>query len=154
MLDQAFGTSFTQTDWEHALGGTHVVVVAGGAEVLCHAAVVERVLEVNGDPVVTGYVEAVATHPDHRREGHASRVMGAVNQLIEERFAMGALSTDRHTFYERLGWERWQGPSHVRRGVELIRTPDEDDGIMVLRCGQILETSLPIACAARSGDDW
>ena len=48
------------------------------------------------------------------------------------------------------------GPAFVRDGTDLTRTPEEDGGIMVLRFGPSLEFDLeaPIACEARSGDDW
>ncbi len=69
---------------------------------------------------------------------------------------MGALSTSKQRFYERLGWERWLGPTFVRRGGGVVRTPDEDDGIMVLRFGASREVdrTAAISCEARSGDDW
>ncbi|MEO7397548.1 MAG: hypothetical protein ABIW84_03185 [Ilumatobacteraceae bacterium] len=59
-------------------------------------------------------------------------------------------------FSERVGWERWRGPTFVRRDDILVRTADEDDGIMVLRYGAMAECrlTLAISCAARAGDDW
>jgi hypothetical protein len=61
-----------------------------------------------------------------------------------------------HGVYERLGWERWRGPTYVRRGADLVRTEDEDDGVMVLRFGPSagLDLTAPIACTERGGDDW
>ena len=46
--------------------------------------------------------------------------------------------------------------SAERSGDGLIRTLDEDDGIMVLRFGSSAEIDLSasISCEARSGDDW
>lgn len=75
---------------------------------------------------------------------------------IRTGFDLGVLSTEHHSFYERLGWERWQGPTFVIRNRKRTRTPDEDDGIMVLRFGPGAELSLrdPIACWSRRGDDW
>jgi hypothetical protein len=63
---------------------------------------------------------------------------------------------DADRFYERLGWERWQGPTFVRRGEALVRTEEEDDGIMVLRPGPGVRIDLraSISCEARAGDDW
>ena len=60
-------------------------------------------------------------------------------------------------FYERLGWERWQGPTYVRTAVgELHRTEEDDDGVMVLRTGPTADLDLtgPLACEERPGDDW
>ena len=71
-------------------------------------------------------------------------------------YQLGALSTGEHRFYERIGWERWQGPTLVRAGGELIRTPDEDDGIMVMRFGSStgVDLSAPIVCDVRPGEVW
>jgi aminoglycoside 2'-N-acetyltransferase I len=80
----------------------------------------------------TGYVEAVATAPDLQRRGHGTAVMSEVNAYVAEAFEIGALGTGSHGFYERLGWQTWRGPSHVRRDTGLERTPAEDGYILVL----------------------
>ena len=155
LLLAAFGPDFSDEDWEHALGGWHVVVAEGGA-VRSHAAVVPRRLEVDGRFLRAGYVEAVATHPARRREGLASSAMAELSRVLAGAFELGALSTSAHEFYRRLGWERWRGPTYVRDGARLVRSPDEDDGIMVLRFGatQDLDLTGPIICEARRGDAW
>ena len=88
--------------------------------------------------------------------GLGTTVMEPIGALIAEHFELGALSTSAHGFYERLGWERWQGPTFVRHPDGQIRTPDEDDGIMVLRTDATISIDLTvsIACEARPGDDW
>jgi len=82
--------------------------------------------------------------------------MGEATDLVRRHFEMGALSTGLHGFYERLGWERWQGPTFVRQGSEAIRTADEDEGVMVLRLGPSrgVDLNAPISCERRPGDDW
>lgn len=155
LLDDAFGGHFTDDDWEHTRGGWHVVVVDGGV-VVSHAAVVPRVIHVADRPLSTGYVEAVATAPGGQREGLGALAMGELATVLRREFEMGALSTGLHEFYGRLGWERWRGPTFVRTGPETIRTPDEDDGVMVLRFGpsRDIDLAAPISCEARPGDDW
>ena len=155
LMDRAFGGDFTDDDWEHSVGGLHVVAVDGTA-VVAHASVVRRRLDVGGRSFDTGYVEAVATAPDRQGLGFGTAVMRRAADLIPAHHELGALSTGEHHFYQRLGWERWMGPTFVRDGNELIRTPDEDDGIMVLRFGSSADLDLgdPIVCEARSGDDW
>ncbi len=155
LLDRAFDGEFTDADWEHSLGGFHVVAGHGGRPV-AHAAVVPRVIEASGEAFHTGYVEAVATDPDHRSQGLGTAVMQEVADLIRQHFDLGALSTGAHWFFERVGWERWQGPTYVRAGEELVRSPDEDGGVMVLRFDASAGVDLagPIACEARPGDDW
>jgi aminoglycoside 2'-N-acetyltransferase I len=155
LLEEAFEGDFSDEDWEHALGGWHVVVEDGDA-VVSHAAVVPRILEVAARPVCTGYVEAVATAPERQREGLGSLAMTEISEVVRREFAMGALSTGDHRFYEQLGWERWQGPTFVRHGSTLIRTEEDDDGVMVLRFGpsEDVELIAALSCESRPGDDW
>jgi aminoglycoside 2'-N-acetyltransferase I len=154
LMDAAFGDRFSDDDWDHALGGTHVLAIERG-QVLAHAALVPRMLEVDGSPVWAGYVEAVATLPGRQGEGLGSLVMAEIAVVLRETYDLGALSTSRHAFYERLGWERWRGPTYVRAG-DLVRTEDEDDGVMVLRFSPRAEVNLTssITCESRPGDDW
>ena len=154
-MDEAFAERFDGTDWDHALGGHHVLVTEG-EDVVAHAAVVPRDLHVDGRPFRTGYVEAVATAPFRRRRGLGSLAMAAADAVVREHHELGALSTGSPAFYARLGWERWRGPTFVRSGDDLVRTPDEDDGIMVLCFGPSTAVDLAgsLSCEARSGDDW
>jgi aminoglycoside 2'-N-acetyltransferase I len=146
---------FTEDDWEHALGGIHVVLEIDGRFV-SHASVVERELHVAGRPLQTGYVEAVATDPAHQGRGHGTIVMRDVNAHIRGRFELGALGTGLHHFYERIGWVRWRGPTSVRTRDGLVRTPDEDGFILVLRTPSSpdLDVTAPINCEWRPGDVW
>ena len=155
LMDSAFEGDFADEDWEHSLGGWHVTASDAGV-LVSHAAVVERTLWVGERAIRTGYVEGVGTDPARDGQGFGSAVMSPINEIIEAEFELGALGTGRLSFYERLGWERWQGLSYVRRGDELVRTPDDDGWIMVRRFGATadLDLTLPIACEERSGDDW
>lgn len=155
LMAAAFDGRFDADDWAHALGGTHLIVRHDGV-LLAHAAVVPRALDVDGLPFRTGYVEAVATAPQQHGRGLGTAVMTAAGELVRSAYELGALSTGRPAFYERLGWERWAGETWVREGTRLERTPDEDDGILVLRTGPSADLSLTgaIACEARTGDDW
>lgn len=155
VLDEAFGGEFSDDDWAHTLGGWHCVVVDGG-RVVAHAAVVPRTIHVGSRPLRCGYVEGVATRPDAQGHGHGSRAMEAATVIARREFEIGVLSTDRHGFYERIGWQRWQGPSHVIEDGERRRTEDEDDGLMALAGTVEAELVLtdPIACESRPGDDW
>jgi aminoglycoside 2'-N-acetyltransferase I len=159
MLAAAFGSDeeerFTDDDWGHALGGVHFVLGIDG-EIVAHASVVERELRIDGRPLRTGYVEAVATAPDHQGAGLGSLVMEDVVSFITERFELGALGTGRHSFYERLGWQTWRGPSSVRTPDGSRRTPDDDGYIMVLPTPSSPSFDLagPISCEWRPGDVW
>lgn len=151
----AFGERFSDDDWRHAAGGWRAILLDGATPV-AHAAVVERDLDVGSRSVRAGYVEAVATRPGSAGRGAGSVVMTSLAEVIRAQFEMGALSTSRRSFYARLGWESWRGPSSVRHGASVVRTPEEDAGLMVLRFGVSNDVDLtwPITCDTRTGDDW
>ena len=149
------GDGFTEDDWAHTTGGVHVVL-DDGAEILAHAALVERRLVVDGHPLRTGYVEGVATAPARQGHGFGTLVMREVGSVIAEAFEFGALSTGRARFYERLGWRRWTGPTSVDTPTGLVPTPDDDGGILYLVTPQTpaVDPDGPITCDARPGDPW
>jgi len=159
LLDLAFGPdedeAFTDSDWLHSIGGRHFVLDVEG-EIVAHASVVERWLNVDGRPLLTGYVEAVATAVPHQGLGYGTRVMHDVGSYIAEGFELGALGTGSHHFYERLGWRRWRGPSSVRMADDEQPTPDDDGYIMVLPTASSpdLDLAAPISCEWRPGDVW
>ena len=155
LVDEAFEGDFSEEDWAHTVGGWRVILLDGDVPV-AHAAVVPRVLWVAERQFRAGYVEGVATHPAQQHEGLGSLVMARATEVVRERFELGALSTGSRAFYERFGWEPWRGPSFVRDATELIRTADEDDGVMVLRFGSStgIDLAAAIVCQRRSGDDW
>ena len=161
LMAAAFGDDpddrFEDADWEHALGGRHVLLVAART-VIGHAAVVPRRLWIAGQAVATGYVEAVAVRPDAQGRGHGSHLMTAVGEHIRSAYELGALGTGRHAFYERLGWRTWQGPTSVRTADRERRTPDEDGYVLVLPTPTTpiapLDLGAPIACEWRPGDVW
>jgi aminoglycoside 2'-N-acetyltransferase I len=156
VMDAAFDSDFTEDDWLHALGGWHALIDDGDL-IVAHGAVVPRTLYVSGQPVRAGYVEAVAVLPSRQRTGLGTAVMQALTDLTRHEFDLGALSTGEWSFYQRLGWERWQGATwvHTRDG-RLMRTADEDEGIMVLRCAAShdLDLTADIVCEERPGDSW
>lgn len=143
------------TDWEHTIGGIHVVDEAGGV-LVAHASVIERTIEVDGRPFAAGYVEGVATAPERQGAGHGTAVMARVGELIRERYELGVLGTGALHFYERLGWEHWRGRAYARRAAGLERTLEDEAWLMILRTGPSATIALDgsIACDERPGDDW
>lgn len=147
--------SFTADDVAHAMGGIHWTAEAGGL-IVGHASVVPRILEADGRPLATGYVEAVATLPAWRRQGIASHLMTLADSHIAESFELGALSTGTPALYAGLGWERWLGRTWVRTADGLVRTEEEDDGVMILRTPltPVLVLTGSLSCDWRPGDCW
>jgi aminoglycoside 2'-N-acetyltransferase I len=159
LLVAAFGKDdagrFADDDWENATGGLHFVLDAEG-EIVAHASVVEREIHIGDRALRTGYVEAVATAPGRQGAGFGTVVMNAVASYIRDGFELGALSTGRHRFYERLGWRTWTGPSFVRASDAMQPTPEEDGSILVLATSTTppLDRAAPISCDWRRGDVW
>ncbi len=146
---------FTDIDFMHATGGMHWLSQLDG-RVVSHASVVERTLYLDQHATRTGYVEAVATAPSAQGRGYGSTVMRSVAEYIRSTFELGALSTGRHSFYERLGWSRWRGPTSVLAGERRIQTDEDHGGILVLvtPTSPALDLDGPITCDWRDGDVW
>ena len=82
-------------------------VVAEGGHILSHAAVARRELRENGCVLPISMICAVATDPEHRRRGAATRIMEDATEAMAARGdAFGLLWTGpARDFYRRLGWE-------------------------------------------------
>ncbi len=147
--------AFSDDDWDHAVGGIHAIDEIDG-RIVAHGSVVPRVLEIGGRPIRTGYVEAVAVSPARQGRGHGTAVMRALDEIIRRDDELGALGTGEFHFYERLGWERWPGPTGFRTDGGVRRTPDDDGYVMVLRTPStpIFDTTALITCDWRAGDVW
>jgi aminoglycoside 2'-N-acetyltransferase I len=154
LLFEAYDGDFSAEDWGHTTAGWRVVVFDGEVPV-SHEAVVPRDIQIAPRTFRTGNVEGVATPAERRPEGLGALAQVHATSLVQSTFEMGALSTGSPDFYQR-GWERWRGPSFVRTGAALVRTADEDDGLMVLRFGPsaAIDLAASIVCERRSGDDW
>jgi aminoglycoside 2'-N-acetyltransferase I len=153
----AFGGRFDEHDWEHAIGGVHLLALEDDAPV-AHGAVVPRVLVAGERALATGYVEGVATREDRRGLGLATLVMAEAGKVVEEGYELGALADGSRIpgFYQRLGWETWQGPTWAAGPGGPVRTAEEDGSILVLRTPATGELDLawPLRCDWRAGDVW
>jgi aminoglycoside 2'-N-acetyltransferase I len=158
LLDAAWADdsgAFTEEDWDHAVGGVHLIIEEG-EDIVAHASVVERDLYTGRHRLTTGYVEAVATRPTYRGRGHGTALMREAGGYIDRTFQLGALDTGVPAFYERLGWVVWRGPTFVRTGGGLVRT-EEEDGLVLVRLTPTspkLDLSAAISCDWRPGDVW
>jgi aminoglycoside 2'-N-acetyltransferase I len=157
LLFGEFGERFTEDDWDHALGGVHVLALEG-RELVGHGAVVPRVLVTGERALPTGYVEGVATRGDRRRQGLARLVMAEAARVVKAGYQLGALSDGSGIagFYQRLGWEAWQGPTFVAAPGGLVRTAEEDGSLLVLRTPTTgdLDPTGSLVCDWRPGDVW
>ena len=156
LLDRAFDGGFTDHDWEHALGGLHVLVVDGGIPV-AHAAVVQRRFRHDDRTRRGGYLEAVAVHPRWRGRGLATAVLGPAERIIDHAYELGALSASAAArgLYLARGWLPWQGETWALSPSGPVRTADEDESTLVrIVPGTALHLTGSLACDWRDGDVW
>jgi aminoglycoside 2'-N-acetyltransferase I len=155
MVTEAFAGDFTETDWEHALGGMHALIWDHGA-IIAHAAVVQRRLFYRGSALRCGYVEGVAVREDWRGRGLVNALLDGVEQVMRGAYQLGALSsTDRaRGLYNSRGWLPWGGPTSVLAPTGPTRTPDDDGSVFVLPVDVSLDTSAELMCDWRAGDVW
>ncbi|WP_433790180.1 GNAT family N-acetyltransferase [Actinoplanes sp. CA-252034] len=154
LLDLAFDGRFDDHDWDHALGGLHLIVARDGRPV-AHGAVVQRRLLLDGRALRCGYVEAVAVHPGRRGQGLAAAVMTEAERLIDGGYDLGALSASERGrgLYLSRGWLPWPGPTAVLSPGGLLRTPDDDGSTLVRPTGDLPLTGT-LTCDWRDGDVW
>jgi aminoglycoside 2'-N-acetyltransferase I len=155
LLVDAFDGGFSDRDWDHTLGGVHALVWEG-RDLVGHGSVVQRTLLHHGGAFRTGYVEGVAVRADRRGRDYGATIMDALERVIRGGHELGALSATEEAlgFYERRGWERWQGPSSSLTPTGIIRTPDDDGAIFVLPVTAPLDMSSDLTCDWREGDVW
>ncbi len=155
LLDDAFDGDFDDADWDHALGGLHALAWDDG-DLVGHGAVVQRRLLHGGRALRTGYVEAVAVAPAHRRSGIASAVMARLEDVVRGAYDLGALGAtdDGAALYAARGWQRWRGPTSVLGPSGTVRTPDDDGAVLVLPGAVPLDLDGTLTCDWREGDVW
>jgi len=155
LLDDAFDGDVTDDDYEHALGGLHVLAYEG-PELVGHGSVVMRRLLHGGRALRTGYVEGVAVRADRRRRGHGGAVMAELERVITAAYELGALgATDEAAaFYADRGWQRWTGTASVLAPGGIERTASEEGGVYVLPVRAKLTPDGDLACDWRDGDVW
>jgi GNAT superfamily N-acetyltransferase len=145
---------FTNLFVEYVTDSVHVMAFEDGT-LVAHACYATRWLEPEGfGSLRTAYVDAVATEPDLQKRGIGRAVM---ERLVREAsgYELNALSADEAVgFYERLGWERWQGPTAVRKPQGPEPTPN--DIVLIRRTASTppLDSTRLLIADERKGQPW
>ncbi|MEU1818506.1 GNAT family N-acetyltransferase [Streptomyces roseifaciens] len=156
LVDDAFEGDFSDEDWDHTVGGMHALVWEGG-ELIGHGSLVQRRMLHRGQALRAGYVEAVAVRGDRRRQGVASAVMDALEEVLRRGgYELGALGAadEAVPLYAGRGWQQWRGPSAVLSPAGVRRTEEEDGCIYVMPLTAKLDLDAELACDWRPGDVW
>ncbi|MFG2193242.1 GNAT family N-acetyltransferase [Streptomyces sp. NPDC048639] len=155
LLDAAFDGDFSETDWDHTLGGVHATAWEDD-ELVGHGAVVQRRLLHGGRALRTGYLEGVAVRADRRGQGLGAAVMTELERVVRGAYELGALSSSDGTsgFYTARGWQLWQGPACVLATSGIERTEGDEGGLYVLAVRARLDPKGVLVCDWRDGDVW
>ncbi|MGW6979769.1 GNAT family N-acetyltransferase [Streptomyces sp. NPDC054932] len=132
LLDDAFEGDFADEDFEHALGGMHVLIGMDG-RLAAHGSVVQRRVLHRGRALRTGYVEAVAVRAGLRRRGLGGQVMAELERIVAGAYVLGALSASEEgaALYLGRGWQVWGGRIGVLAPDGPVRLPDEEGSTYV-----------------------
>ncbi|MET9084046.1 GNAT family N-acetyltransferase [Streptomyces sp. NPDC004237] len=133
LLHGAFGGDFGDSDWDHGLGGLHVLV-HDEEGLAAHGSVVQRRARYRDRWLRVGYVEAVGVRADARRRGLGGQVMAALEGIVDRAYDLGALgaSDDGARLYTARGWRLWSGricALSPDRGI--VRLPEEEGCVFV-----------------------
>ncbi|MFF8954410.1 GNAT family N-acetyltransferase [Streptomyces sp. NPDC014894] len=161
LLHDAFDGDFGEEDWDHTLGGMHVLLHESengsanesGDALVAHGSVIMRRVTHGGRSYRIGYVEALAVRADRRRQGLGGRAMDALEQIIVRSYAFGALSASDEgaALYRSRGWRLWRGRIEGLGPDGPVRFPDEEDSTFVLGPSPDPADS-PLAFDWRDGD--
>ncbi|MFJ9941762.1 GNAT family N-acetyltransferase [Streptomyces erythrochromogenes] len=132
LLDDAFDGDFADEDFEHALGGMHVLIDVDG-RLAAHGSVVQRRVLHRGRALRTGYVEAVAVRADLRRRGLGGQVTARLEQVVAGAYVLGALSASQEGagLYLARGWSVWPGEVGALSPDGPVRLPEEEGSTYV-----------------------
>lgn len=159
LMDVAFAhlppdEGFGEEDWEHALGGQHVLV-HDDATLVAHGSLVMRRLLHDGRALRCGYVEAVAVAPDRQRQGLGGVVMAGLEELAPayDLLALGATEQGLG-LYEGRGWVPWRGRLSALTPEGIVPTADEEGWVLVFPGAGPVDLDGDLICDWRDGDVW
>ncbi|MGJ0120813.1 GNAT family N-acetyltransferase [Williamsia sp. MIQD14] len=159
LMADAFAGDFDDDDFDHALGGIHVIAHGPSGDVLGHAAVVQRQL-VAGDRVFrVGYVEAVAVSTAAQRQGVGAGLMEAVEDIVAAAYDLGALAASEAgmRLYRSRGWVPWEGALRAVGAEGVVDTPDDRDSVLVFGTPvreHTIDLGAVLVADRRRGDPW
>lgn len=153
-LVKVFGVGFDNAAWANTLGGENIILKVNG-QLVGHAAMVERAIEVDDRKYNVKYVEAVAIDPKYQGQQLGHALIGIVNFKIHQSQKLGFLATSSVRFYRSLKWQEWQGSSFTRDSKGLTSPSSPRGRIMYLPALQLLlDKTKEITIDSRPGDVW
>ncbi len=108
---ELFGDAEEKYDW--ARPDWRILVRVDGV-LAAHAAITQRTISANEEPARVGGIGSVMSPPEFQGKGHAKAAMLRAHEFMRETLGLefGFLFCSAHLlrYYQRLGWERIDGP--------------------------------------------
>jgi len=154
-----FVEGFTDADWDHGLGGLHIIAEDDDGVLLGHSCIVQRHLMVgpHRTPHRVGYIEGVAVDPAARGQGLASSMIADINDIITRSYDFGALCATEQGLpvYRRAGWQVWRGPLWALTPDGIVATDDDRGAVMIYETSSVaVDLDTDLTADWRIGDVW
>ncbi|MEA3364331.1 MAG: GNAT family N-acetyltransferase [Candidatus Hydrogenedentes bacterium] len=108
---ELFGETEDEYDWARP---DWRVLVRSDGELAAHVAITQRTVSANGKPARVGGIGGVMSPPRFQGKGHAKTAMLRARDYMQKtlhlEFGFLFCSADLLRYYQRLGWERIDGP--------------------------------------------
>lgn len=93
--------------WEYYIP----LIIKKRGKIISSLCVFKRDIRVGNQPVLTGGIGDVITHPEHRGQGYGAMLMKYSHDFMRQKgYYFGFLTTSIYPFYEKLGWVRFPFP--------------------------------------------
>lgn len=158
-LASVFVEGFTDADWDHGLGGLHLMAEDEDGRLIGHSCIVQRHLMVGPQrtPRRVGYIEGVAVDAAARGQGLASSMVAEINEIITRSYDFGALCATEQGLpvYQRAGWKVWRGPLWAATPEGIVATDEDRGAVMVYENDSVaLDLDTDLTADWRIGDVW
>ncbi len=156
LLFQVFKQGFSREDFDHTLGGMHILAY-DNHQLIGHVAIVQRSVIVDCSPFRIGYLEGLGVAEAYRRQGIGRKLMEQSSEIIVNSHDFGLLSASEEglPLYQSLGWKIWTGELYESNRESYQRSFDDEGSVLFWAApSQSIAATSPLYCDYRSGDQW
>nr|ELR5114236.1 GNAT family N-acetyltransferase [Providencia stuartii]ELR5115371.1 GNAT family N-acetyltransferase [Providencia stuartii] len=155
LLVEGFDNDFSDDDFQHTLGGMHVIAY-DQQKMIGHVAIIQRYMAMNNEPISVGYVEAMVVEQTYRRQGIGTHLMQHTNEIISSCYQLGLLSASEEgqQLYSSVGWKVWKGSLFELKQRQYMRSIEEEGGVMGWSANESIDFTASLYCDFRGGDQW
>lgn len=119
--------AFDEAPWDQykfMQDATHIVAILDN-QIVSHALWTDRVFTIDDITSHVAYIEYVTTDHKLRGKGLASELLKyLINTLIKLNYDLAALQPEDEAFYQKIGWETWQGSLYINHDKSIDFSED------------------------------